>query len=202
MTKKSITGRQAVRFCGYIIGTLLFIHLMSPDAFAGDAQWRPIYDKIMMWVNFFILAFVIVKYGRKPFMNFLQGQSDEIAAEIHRLQKQKNTIDAQIHKTHQMIETSAARFEKIKKRIIEEGERAKQRIIEDAKTQSKKIIELEKIKAKNQIVQAKNRFLAEMVDEASALAQKRLPDEITHQDHELLLDLFITNIANAPKQAV
>ena len=189
-----------IRLCGYIAGAMLCIHLMSPDAFAGDPLWRPIYDKIMMWINFFILAFVIVKYGKKPFMNFLQGQTDEVAKEIHRLQKQKNAIDAKIHKTNQMIEDSSAKFERIKSRIIKEGERTKQKIIEDAKFQSKKIIELEKIKAENRIVQAKNQFMAELVDTATELAQKRLPAEITDQDHQQLLNLFLANITHDAEQ--
>lgn len=200
MTKNPTTDQRMIRLCGYILCAMLCVHLMGSDAFAGDAQWRPIYDKIMIWVNFFILAFIIVKYGKKPFLNFLQGQTDEISEEIHRLQKQKNTIDAQISKTKQMTESSSIRFDKIKTRIIEEGERTKQKIIEDAKTQSKKIIELGKIKADNQIVQAKNQFMAEMVDKASALAQKRLPAEITNQDQQQLLDHFIANIAGATKQ--
>ena len=109
-------------------------------------------------------------------------------------------IDAKISKTNQMIEDSSAKFEQIKARIINEGERAKQKIIEDAKTQSKKIIELEKLKVENRIVQAKNQFMAELVDAASALAQNRLPAEITDQDHQQLLNLFLSNITHATEQ--
>jgi F-type H+-transporting ATPase subunit b len=202
VTKKPTTSQRSIRLCGYIIVIIFCIHLMSSAAFAGDAPWRPMYDKIMVWINFFILVFVAVKYGKKPFLNFLQGQTDEIAGEIHRLQKQKNTIDAQIGKTKQMTESSSIRFEKIKTRIIEEGERTKNKIIEDAKIQSKKIIELGKIKADNQIIQAKNQFMAEMVDQASKLAQKQLPAEITNQDQQQMLDHFISNIAKVPEQAV
>lgn len=190
-----------VHLCAYFLGAMLLcIHLLASNAFAGDATFRPTYDKIMMVVNFFILAFVIVKYGKRPFMDFLRGRSDEVEKSIHELQKQKNAIDAKISKTNQMIEDSSAKFEQIKARIINEGERAKQKIIEDAKTQSKKIIELEKLKVENRIVQAKNQFMAELVDAASALAQNRLPAEITDQDHQQLLNLFLSNITHATEQ--
>jgi len=122
-----------------------------------------------------------------------------VADQINRLQKQKNALEAKINKTHTMIEDSSVRFEQIKSRIMEDGERSKQKIIEDAKAQSKNIIEVEKLKATTQIAQAKDQFMAEVVDEASALAQKKLPSEINDSDHNNLLDLFLSNISKAPK---
>jgi len=202
MIKRMISSKTLSRFCGYLLAALFCIHMMSTAAVASDSGWRPIYDEVMLWINFFILVFIIVKYGKKPFMDFLKGRSDEVENSIHELQKQKNAIDAKISKINQMIEDSSAKFEQIKARIINEGERAKQKIIEDAKTQSKKIIELEKLKAENRIVQAKNQFMAELVDAAGTLAQNRLPAEITNQDHQQLLNLFLSNITHAAEQTV
>jgi len=184
-----------------IFTPLFFIHLMSSPAFASGPSWRPIYDEVMLWINFFILVFIIVKYGKKPLLNFLQGQKDEVADQIHRLQKQKNALEAKIKKTHSMIKDSSVRFDQIKSRIIKDGERSKQKIIEDARAQSKNIMEVEKLKATNQILQAKDQFMSELLDEASALAIKKLPSEINDSDHNKLLDLFLSNISKVPKQS-
>jgi len=175
--------------------------LLSTSAVAADSGWRPIYDTVMLWVNFFIFVFLAVKFGKKPLLNFLQGQKDEVADQIHRLQKEKNALEAKIKKTHAMIEDSNARFEQIKSRIIRDGENAKQKIIDNAKAQSKNIIEVEKLKASHQITQAKNQFMSELVDEASALAVTKLPSEITDSDHNKLLDLFLSNLSEVPKQS-
>ena len=72
-----------------------------------------------------------------------------------------------------MIEDSNARFDQIKSRIIKDGENAKQKIIDNARAQSKNIIEVEKLKASHQITQAKNQFMSELIDEASALASDK-----------------------------
>ena len=197
--KNCIISKNRLRI---FFASLFFIHFMASSAFASDPSWRPIYDEVMLWINFFILVFIIVKYGKKPLLNFLQGQKDEVADQIHRLQKQKNALDAKINKTHTMIKDSSARFEQIKSRIMKDGERSKQKIIEEAKAQGKNIIEVEKVKATTQIAQAKDQFMSELVDEASALAQKKLPSEITDSDHNNLLDLFLSNISNAPKAKV
>jgi F-type H+-transporting ATPase subunit b len=187
------------QLCGSTALAVSGILLLSTSAAAADPGWRPIWDQVMLWVNFFIFVFLAVKFGKKPLLNFLQGQKDEVADQINRLQKQKNALEAQINKTHTMIEDSSIRFEQIKTRIMEDGERSKQKIIEDAKAQGKNMIEVEKLKAATQISQAKGQFLAEMVDEASALAQKKLPSEINDSDHNNLLDLFLSNISKAPK---
>ena len=194
---RKFTGRFFYIAAG-VAGMLFFA---AAPASAASAEWRPVYDQVMLWINFFILAFVIVKYGRKPLMNFLNGQKDEIADQIHRLQKEKNALEAKIKKAAAMIEDSSVRFEEIKTRIIADGERTRQEIIENAKAQSKNIIEAEKLKASNQIVQAKAQFMSELVDEASALALSKLPAEVTAADQEKLQQLFIANISEAGRKS-
>jgi F-type H+-transporting ATPase subunit b len=186
--------KLACRFLYMAAGAVVILVFAAAPASASSGEWRPVYDEVMLWVNFFILAFIIVKYGRKPLMNFLNGQKDEIADQIHRLQKEKNALEAKIKKATAMIEDSSIRFEEIKTRIIADGERTKQEIIENAKAQSKNIIEAEKLKASTQIVQAKTRFISELVDQASALALSKLPTEVTAADQEKLQQLFISNI--------
>ncbi len=201
MNNSKLSSKLLRRFCGSTSAAIFGILLLSTSAAAADPGWRPIYDNVMLWINFFIFVFLAVKFGKKPLMNFLQGQKDEVADQIHRLQKQKNAMDAQIKKTHAMIQDSSVRFEQIKSRIIEDGERSRQKIIDDAKSQSKNIIEVEKLKAVNQIAQAKDNFMSDLVDEASALALKKLPSEINDSDHNKLLNLFISNIPESPKQS-
>ena len=186
--------KLAGRFLYMAAGAVVILVFAAAPASASSGEWRPVYDEVMLWVNFFILAFIIVKYGRKPLMNFLNGQKDEIADQIHRLQKEKNALEAKIKKATAMIEDSSIRFEEIKTRIIADGERTKQEIVENAKAQSKNIIEAEKLKASTQIVQAKTRFISELVDQASALALSKLPTEVTAADQEKLQQLFISNI--------
>ena len=186
--------KLAGRFLYMAAGAVVILVFAAAPASASSGEWRPVYDEVMLWVNFFILAFIIVKYGRKPLMNFLNGQKDEIADQIHRLQKEKNALEAKIKKATAMIEDSSIRFEEIKTRIIADGERTKQEIVENAKAQSKNIIEAEKLKASTQIVQAKTRFISELVDQASALALSKLPTEVTAADQVKLQQLFIANI--------
>jgi len=167
----------------------------------GAADWRPVYDTIMLWVNFFILAFVIYRYGKTPFLNFLKGRQKEVSDEIDELEERKQTFERQIEETQQAISDSSTRFEKIKSRITEEGERKRQQIIDQANEQSRKMLEMEKKKAANQIVQARQLLLAELADSASDMALNRLPQEITDADQDNMLSLYINQITQYAEQA-
>lgn len=182
---------------------LLFMHLFCASAMAADnsVEWRPIYDNIMLWINFFILAYGIYYLGRKPFMNFLKGRQKEVADEIKELADRKESFERQIEETRQMIQDSGTRFEKIKSRIKDEGERKRQQIIDQANEQSRKLMEMEKKKAANQILQARQHLLAELADSASDLALNRLPKEITDDDQNNMLSLYINQIAEYAEHA-
>ncbi len=198
--KQNIFIRRLHRFCGIAVLAWGCIGLTVTDALAAGPGWRPLYDSVMLWINFFILVFVLVKYGRQPFMNYLKGQQEEVADELTRLQKQKNQMDAQIQKTRQAIEESSQRFKTLKERIIKDGERRKKQIIEDAKMQSQNIIEIEKQKADNQIIAAKNQFMAELVDAAVAAAMNRMPAVIRNEDHQRLTEQFMNGLAAMGKK--
>ncbi len=183
--------RRSIRLLGpsaLIIGGLAFPAWAAEDT----GNWRGTYDLIMMWVNFGILAFIIVKFGRKPLMDFLYSQRAQVAEEIGRLEEEKSRMTDKINKTFKILDESDAHFEKIKERIVEEGEKRKQEIIDEANEQSRMIIEMSKQKVGNKIYRARENFRAELVDLAMELAMKRIPGEITQEDNERLIEEYIS----------
>ena len=68
----------------------------SPDALAAETTngWRPIFDLVMRWVNFVIIAFVLVKFGRKPIKDFLSNRRQAIDRQIKKYEHQKDAVRA------------------------------------------------------------------------------------------------------------
>lgn len=193
----SALKKTALASCRILPGASAILLLMcTAAAYAADGttEWRPIYDTIMRWVNFFILVFLIYRYGRQPFKNFLAGRKYEVTREIDELEDRRKEIENQIAETRRQIEESGKRFEKIKARIKEEGRRKRQQIIDQANEQSRKMIEMEKKKAASQIAQARMRLLAETTDKASEMALQRLARELTDEDHHNLINLYLDNV--------
>jgi F-type H+-transporting ATPase subunit b len=179
--------------CCFLSG-LLTLHVFGHDAFAAEkaSTWRPTYDLIFRWINFGIIVFLVVKYGKTPIMNFLRGQKEKLAREIKRLEDKKQGISANIEETLKTIDESEVRFAELKERIVRQGEKKKEVIIQTAQNQSKTMLEDAKRRIDAHFIQAKNKFRAEMIDRAIDLAMERLTKEITTEDNEKLTIEYLT----------
>jgi F-type H+-transporting ATPase subunit b len=176
----------------YVCGTLL-LSLFGQDVFAGEeaADWRPKYDMIMMWVNFGILVFIIVRFGKKPIMNFLHSQKDELAEEIGNLEREKENVIADINKTRKSLEESDAQFDELKEKIIQMGGQKRDELIRQATEQSEIMMEIARQKIGNRIYVAKREFKNELVDTAFDMASERISKEITDEDNDKMIRKYL-----------
>ena len=166
--------------------------LISP-AFAADEAggWRSIYDEIMRWLNFSIFVLVIVKFARTPLVDFLKGRKEEVADEIKQVETQKKRAEGDVQGIVQQFEESSRHLEKIKTRILNQGERRKEQIIADARSESEMMLNASKVNIKGQIANARDRLRFEIIDEAIDMALKKLPDEITDQDNAKIVNEYL-----------
>ena len=172
-----------------VFGLLLF----GDFAFASESvsSWRSTYDLVFRWINFGIIVFLLVKFGKKPLMNFLHSRKESLARDMELLEEEKNKANQSIKEARQQLEESIGHFAELKKRIVRQGAQQKERILEDARVQSGLMIEASKQKVKAIIQNAKNSFRAELVDAAFDLAMEKIPDEITDEDNRKLLTQYI-----------
>jgi len=179
--------------CAGLLAAMLSLHLLSLDGYAaeGSSNWRPTYDLIMRWINFGIIVFVVYKYARKPLMNFLRGRKEKVAEEIEALETRKEEMVDRINQTQKDIEESDVRFEELKERIIQQGEKKKTEIIESAKNHSKMMFEDSNRRIGTHFLHAKSEFKAELIDRAMDMAMERLPREITPEDNDKFTRLFL-----------
>ena len=180
---------------GYIVLSLVCLHLFRLEAIAAEGQnsWRPVFDEIMRWLNFGILAFLLIKFSRIPIRNFFKARKEEMVREIEALENEKQAALREIDENLKLLEESGARFESLKERIIAQGEKNKQKIIEDAKQESNALLEGAKQKIDSQIIEARNSLRKELIDSAIAIAMERLPAEMTAEDNQKWVDKFLTS---------
>jgi F-type H+-transporting ATPase subunit b len=161
----------------------------------GSGGWRSTYDLVMRWVNFAILAFVIVKFARLPLKNFLSGKGQEISLQIRRLEDEKNQLVQRVRQAENELEDSTGRLLEIKERIVQSGERRKQEILAEAHQESQIIMENAKRKIEGRLLQAQSVLRAEMIDAAADLALEKLPGMVTAEDNQKLLQSYMAQAA-------
>lgn len=183
---------------GLFTTSLILIHLLSPEALAAEnpEDWRPVFDLVMRWVNFLILAGLLIKFSRLPIKSFLAGKKEEVAREIEALESEKNNLLDQIAEHKNQIKSSQERMEALKRRIIAQGEKNKLKIIADAEHESRILLTSAQRKIESRIAEVREALKSELVDDAIALAMQRLPAAITEQDNQKFVDAFIQGAAD------
>ena len=187
--------KKAAQFCGYILTGLIMLHLSAFEVLAAEnsGDWRPIFDLVMRWVNFLILAFLLVKFSRAPVKKFFEDRKQDIADEIRVLETEKEKMLGQIEESKQKLENSQKRLSELKKSIIAQGEKIRQKIIEEAELESKMMLRSAKQKMDSRIIEARQVLKGELVDRAIALAMDLLPEKITEEDNKKFIDAFISS---------
>ena len=176
----------------------ILLHLSAFEVLAADnsGDWRPLFDLVMRWVNFLILAFLLIKFSRAPIKKFLADKKQEIADEIGGLETAKEKMLHQIEESKKQLANSQERLSKLKKRIVAQGEKNKQKIIKDAERESKMMLKSAKQKMDSRIVEARQMLRMELVDTAIALAIGMLPGKITEEDNQKFIDAFMSSASS------
>lgn len=175
--------------------------LVASMAFAseGGAGWRDIYDIVLKWVNFFILAFLFFKFVKNPLRNYFSGQKAELARQIDALEKDKEGKIRDIDEARKGLEGSEERLAALKERIVRRGEVEKEAMVKAAQDQSRLMLENAQRKVAYRIQQAKANFRAELIDTAINTVMKHLPPQMTDADNQRLIQLFLDDPEMAKK---
>ncbi|MGE5173801.1 MAG: hypothetical protein ACM3MD_08230 [Betaproteobacteria bacterium] len=154
--------------------------------FLGD--WLP------RLVNFAIIAAVVVYFMRKPVRDFFKNRSAEIAkamqdsketreravAALEEMERKIKELEAE---TSRMVAEAQARGEKDRLGLIEEGKKVAQEI----QDQVKEGIDIEMQKAKTALA-------VEAALLSIDLAEGRIKDKISNEDHERIVKEYISKV--------
>lgn len=183
----------------HISSILFFIFnmILVSSAFAAEAAHDVHYTwKDWLWpvVNFAILMFILVFFGKKPLGDYFKGRTAMIekslkdAAEARKLaEKTLAEVKARLGNTdaeiQQIIDAAKKSGEKEKESIIAEGEQMKTKIIEQAKAN----IDFELQKAKETIK-------SDAALMALELAEKDIKERLGKSEQKALINDYIKRL--------
>lgn len=175
-----------------LIGSIV-LGLLAGDVFAAEGFHftRALYDQMMRYLNFLILAVVAFKFGRKPIVNFLHGQKNEVAESIEQLENRRRDAEERIRKSREQLAHSQERLVRISQKIQAEGLKMKEKIIAQAQHESKIMIDTAQMKLQSYLREAVRSLKIEILDEATEKAIKKLPSTLVGDDHERLFHQWL-----------
>jgi F-type H+-transporting ATPase subunit b len=152
---------------------------------------RQTWDLIMRWINFVILAAVIIKYARAPLAQFLKEKRAETSLTIKQLEEKRAEAELKIRDGRNQLKSSQDKLALIKERVLAEGRKRKEKIIEEARQESRLMLTTAQVKIENQIRDAAEKIKIELIDMAVQRAEARLPQLLARQDHNRLIEQWM-----------
>jgi len=155
---------------------------------------RKLWDNSLLFINFGILVFLFLKYGRKPLVDYLRGVRKDVESDLNkvetRLSHATSLRDAELDK----LEGIQANLDKIREDILELGRHEKEKHIEEGKIAAENMIQHAKNYAHNKIQEAKKVVADEMIDRAFSTVERVLVREFSPKDNENVIDQFLNDL--------
>ena len=182
------------------------IHMLLPALFgflttagtaiAADGEWeyRDEWDLAWRILNFLIIAFIIVKFGKEPIRNLLNNRSAEIDSEI----KKAEFYQTEAKKEYEGIIAEVSQVEdkirEISEIIFAQADSHKRRIIQEAKQMADRMLEHAKASVEFEMRKARQELHEELVDMAIQMAEEKIRKKITKKDQTHLTEKYVADL--------
>lgn len=155
-----------------------------------------LYTLIWAIINFFVLLAILYKFLYKPVLNVLDSRKEEVANNLSHAEASKKEAEEMFADYKRQLQEATLQAAEIVNKANKTAEEAKNEIISQARKEAANISE----RALNEIEREKDKALKEVRDEIANLAVlaagKVLEKSITKEDHDKMINDFISQVGN------
>lgn len=166
----------------------------SAGAGAGEQHGLPWGNFAFRVANLVIFMGIIYHFAGKKIAGFFSSRRYNIENELSDLAKRKTQAEQKLKE----VERNIANLEQERTKILVEckaqGEALKASIIEKAQAQADQITAQAVLSAAQETKYAVEKIRAEMADLIVATAEKMLQTQLTKDEHEKLIDKYLTKV--------
>jgi F-type H+-transporting ATPase subunit b len=145
-------------------------------------------------INFGVLVFLVVRFGKKPLADALLKRKDGITREIDEAQRLRKASEERLREYETRLEKIGDELERVRREFREQGERDKERLIAEAKERRERMQKDTQILLEQETKQMRQDLLAEVVNEATRQAADLLGKGMTLGDHDRFAEAFLTQL--------
>jgi F-type H+-transporting ATPase subunit b len=177
--------------------TLAPMVVFGADNGDGPSTGRKIWDTVWRFINFFILVFVLVKFGREPIKNFLAEHSADIDQDLHEHQTRVQEAQNEYQDVEQRLAKIEDMIEEVRQLHLNEAQRTKDSILEMAKQNADHIMEEAKRQAETAVQKTRDQMKAELVEKAIEEAENLIRTHFKPEDEDRLVGEYMDQLAEA-----
>lgn len=173
----------------------------TAQAWASSATGEPHGPSIHeIWFplgNFFIFAFIIVRYALPLVRAFLHSRREEVLAMIEESALMKRQAEALVQNYQARLGNLEKECAAIQASLREDGEREKSKLLGEAQSMAAKITADARLLADQEFRMARQRLREEMAGRAEAIARELVQRNLSAADQGRLVEDFVQNIGAA-----
>jgi F-type H+-transporting ATPase subunit b len=145
-------------------------------------------------LNFSILAFVLVKYLKKPISDSLKGRTEAIRAQFADLDAKKAEAERKYAEYESRLSGMDEEAKKILENYIAQGQAEKERIIIQANEAAERIRAQAEFYVQQELAKAQAELRSEVAELAVGMAEDIIKKNLTEQDHEALISDYLERV--------
>jgi F-type H+-transporting ATPase subunit b len=182
------------------ISTILFFVfnlVVVSAAFASSGGENYTYTwKDWLWpvVNFSILLFILIFFGKKPIGEFFKGRTAAIEKSLKDAAEAKELAEKTLKEVRTRLDNTGSEIEQIIEAARKSGEKEKEAIIAEGEHLKEKILEQAKANIDFELQKAKEALKSDAALMALELAEKQIKEKLGQSEQETLIDDYIKRL--------
>ncbi len=193
MKKTKNPGTKVFLFIFSLI--TVYLSLFTGMAFAaGGAEHGEWKDLIWPGINFAILVFILVKFGRKPIKEFLKKRTELIEKSLKEAGEAKELAREALVEVKERLKNTDREIEGIVNAAKRAGEKEKEALIAEGEKLKIKILEQTEANIAFELQKAKKAIKSEAALAALELAEKQIKEQLGKEGQLSLIDEYIKKL--------
>lgn len=156
-------------------------------------MWH-ILQVVSPYINFIVLAWLLVKFGGPALKQFVKGRHDEVKEKVDTAERLISESEQLKATYEQKLAGLEGEIEAFKKLATAEIEKEKTRLFSEAQAMAARIQEQARLAYDQEMKEAFAKVRAEITRQTLELAEQRVKEEFKKEDHEKLVDEFIEKL--------
>lgn len=145
-------------------------------------------------INFGLLVYLFVHFGKKPLQQALIKRKDDITREMNDAQRIRQEAEKRLQEYETKIGSLNQELEKIRLELREQGARDRDRIVREAQDRATKLRADANYLLDQELQELRQTLVTETVDQAVRLASQMIAKNSTPSDHDRFAEVFLAQL--------
>jgi F-type H+-transporting ATPase subunit b len=160
----------------------------------GGSSWRPIWDLVWRYINFFILAGILFKLAKEPMAKMFASKREEHKEALDGMEEAKKAAQAELAEIEKKVSSLKEELVAYEERLSELAAKERDEIMEQARQEVDLIMERATIQAERLMEDGRNKLVTEMVDMAGDIAAEKIKEAIDASDQARMVEDFTSSV--------